>query len=90
VAEFMGREMHLIKKALAIATLAVERRAERLRSDDANMKALLIKLVESDVELVMYLREARIALTEEPEPAQMSSAGRQPRLIGRSPSSLPC
>ena len=33
------------------------------------MKALLVKLVESDVELVMYVREARIALTGEPEPA---------------------
>jgi hypothetical protein len=69
VAEFMGREIHLIMKALAIATLAVERTAERLHSDDANMKALLVKLVESDVELVMYVREARIALTGEPEPA---------------------
>ena len=51
VAEFTSREMHLIKRALAIA-----------HSDDANLKALLIKLVKSDVELVMYVREARIAL----------------------------
>jgi hypothetical protein len=80
--------MHLIKKALAIATLAVERTAERLHSDDANMKALLVKLVESDVELVMYVSEARIALTGEPEPAQMLSAGRRPRLIGRPPAAI--
>ena len=66
VAEFTSREMHVIKRALAIAALAVERVTERSHSDDANLKALLIKLVESDVELVMYVREARIALTGEP------------------------
>ena len=66
--------MHLIKKALAIAALAVERMTEHSHSDDANLKALLIKLVKSDVELVMYLREARIALAEELAPTQALSA----------------
>ena len=64
MAEFTGREMHLIRRALAIATIAVERVTERSHSGDAGMKALLVKLVESDVELVMYVREARIALPE--------------------------
>ena len=40
VAEFTSREMHLIKRALAIAALAVERVTERSHSDDANLKAL--------------------------------------------------
>jgi hypothetical protein len=74
VAEFTSREMHVIKRALAIAALAVERVTERSNSDDANLKALLIKLVKSDVELVMYVREARIALTVELAPAQALSA----------------
>jgi hypothetical protein len=74
VAEFTSREMHLIKRALAIAALAVERMTEHSHSDDANSKALLIKLVKSDVELVMYLREARIALAEELAPTQALSA----------------
>jgi len=72
VAEFTSREIHLIKRALAIATLAVERATDRSHSGDADMKALLVKLVESDVELVMYVREARIELTREPEPAHLS------------------
>ena len=71
VSEFTDREMYLIKRALAIATLAVERATERSHADDADMKALLVKLVEFDVELVMYVREARIALTGELEPAQV-------------------
>jgi hypothetical protein len=32
--KFTGREIHLIKRALAIATLAVERAAERSHPDD--------------------------------------------------------
>jgi hypothetical protein len=74
MAEFTSREMHVIKRALAIAALAVERVTEGSHSDDANLKALLIKLVKSDVELVMYVREARIALTVELAPAQALSA----------------
>jgi hypothetical protein len=54
VAEFTSREMHVVKRALAIAALAVERVTERSHSDDANLKELLIKLVKSDVERVMY------------------------------------
>ena len=61
MADFTGREMHLIKRALALTTPAVERATERSHSGDADMKALLVKLVESDVELVMYVRETRIA-----------------------------
>jgi hypothetical protein len=70
--KFTGREIHLIKRALAIATLAVERAAERSHPDDADMKSLLLKLVESDVELATYIREARIALTGEPEPPPLA------------------
>ena len=62
MAEFSDREFHIMKRALAIATLAVEREGERSCSGAADIKLLLTKLVESDVELLMYVREARVAL----------------------------
>jgi hypothetical protein len=77
VAEFTSREMHLIKRVLATSTLAVERVTEGLHSDDENMKSLLVKLVKSDVELAMYVRKARNALTGESERAQALSATRR-------------
>jgi hypothetical protein len=68
VAEFTGRELHLVKKALAIAVLAIERRPGPFQSasDQADMKALLDQLMESDTELASYVRAARIAVTGEP------------------------
>lgn len=68
MAEFEHRELHLVKKALAIATLAIERQPGPFQStsDQADMKALLDKLIESDTELAFYLRAARVAVTGEP------------------------
>ena len=69
MAEFVLRELHLVKKALAIAILAVERKPGPLQSesDQADMKELLDKLIDSDSELAFYLRAARIAVTGTPE-----------------------
>jgi hypothetical protein len=68
MAEFFHRELHLVKKALAIATLAIERQPGPFQSisDQADMKALLDKLIESDTELEFYVRAARTAVTGEP------------------------
>jgi hypothetical protein len=69
VAEFVLRELHLVKKALAIAVLAIERQPGPFQSlsDQTDMKALLDDLIESDTELAYYLRSARIAVTGEPD-----------------------
>jgi hypothetical protein len=67
VAEFTDREIHLVKKALAIAVLTIERQSGRFRSvsDQRDMKVLLEALIENDTELEMYAHEARIAVTGE-------------------------
>lgn len=67
--EFAGRDLHLVKKALAIATLTIERSPDgpfRSDSDMADMKALLDEMIESDTELAYYTRSAHIALTGKP------------------------
>ena len=67
--EFAGRDLHLVKKALAIAMLTIERSPEgpfRSDSDMADMKALLDDMIESDIELAHYTRAAHIALTGKP------------------------
>ncbi len=66
--EFTGRELHLVKKSLAIAVLAIERQPGPFQSasDQADMKALLDALIENNVELAHYARSARIAVTGEP------------------------
>jgi hypothetical protein len=68
VAEFIGRELHLVKKALAIAPLAIERQSGPFQSasDQADMKVLLHALIESNTELEYYARAARIAVTGGP------------------------
>lgn len=65
MAEFTGRELHLVKKALAIAVLSIERMPGPLQSgsDMTDMKALLDVLIPSDTELAHYARSARIAVT---------------------------
>ncbi|WP_191569043.1 hypothetical protein [Paracoccus yeei] len=67
--EFTGRELHLVKKSLAIAVLAIERQPGRFQSasDQADMKALLDALIENDAELAHYARSARVAVTGEPD-----------------------
>lgn len=67
--ELAGRDLHLIKKALAIAVLTIERMPEgpfRSDSDMADMKSILDGMIESDVELEHYARAAQIAVTGEP------------------------
>jgi hypothetical protein len=69
MAEFHGRELHLVKKALAIAVLAIERQAGPFQStsDQTDLKAILDRLIASDTELATYTRAARIAVTGEPD-----------------------
>jgi hypothetical protein len=69
MAEFIDRDLHLVKKALAIAILAIERQPGPFlsASDQTNMKLLLDRLIASDVELAGYLRAARIAVTGKPD-----------------------
>ena len=69
VAEFRDRDLHLVKKALAIAVMAIERQPGPFQSssDQTDMKALLDRLIESDVELEHYARAARIAVTGKPD-----------------------
>ena len=67
MSELFGRDLHLVKKALAIAVLAIERQPGPFQSasDQTDMKALLDKLITSDVELATYVRAAKIAVTGE-------------------------
>lgn len=69
VAELDLRELHLIKKALAIAVLAIERMPSEFQSssDQTDMKGLLDRLISSDIELARYARAARIAVTGDPD-----------------------
>jgi len=63
------RDLHLVKKALAIAVLAMERQRGPLQSgsDQHDMKLLLERLAD-DAEMELYTRAAWIALTGEPPP----------------------
>jgi hypothetical protein len=69
MASIDGRDLHLVKKALAIATLAIEQRPGPFQSlsDQADTKALLDALIESETELEHYTRAAIIAVTGTPE-----------------------
>lgn len=69
MATFIDRELHLVKKALAIAILAIERQAGPCQSisDQADMKVMLNHLITSDTELAHCARAARIAVTGEPD-----------------------
>ena len=51
MAEFRGRDLHLVKKALAIAVLSIDRMLGpfQSRSDMTDMKGLVDQLIESDV-----------------------------------------
>ena len=68
--ELSGRKLHLVKKAVAISVLAMQRSPDgpfRSDSDMSDMKDLLDELIESDVELEHYARAARIAVTGSPD-----------------------
>lgn len=61
------RDLHLVKKALAIAALVLERQAGPLRSSDdlLDMKLLLERLTNTS-ELERYSKAARVAVMDLP------------------------
>ena len=69
MAEVEDRDLHLVKKALAIAVLAIDRQPGPFQSlsDQRDMKALLDRLIRPDEELAYYARSARIAVTGQPD-----------------------
>lgn len=66
--ELEMRDLHLVKKALAIAALVIERMPGPFQSatDMTDMKDLLDRMISSDTELAHYARSARIAVTGSP------------------------
>lgn len=69
MAEFTGRDLYLVKKALAIAVLTIEREPGPFQSasDQSDMKTLLDDMIDDDTELAFYARAARIVVTGEPD-----------------------
>lgn len=70
MAEFQGRDLHLVKKALCIGILAIESQDGgpfKAESDLTDMKALVDNLIPGGVELVHYMRSAHIALSGRPD-----------------------
>jgi hypothetical protein len=69
MAELTGRDLHPVKKVLAITVGAIERQPRPFQSasDQSDMKALLEGLIENDTELAHYARAARIAVTGDPD-----------------------
>ena len=60
-----GRDLHLIKLALAITVVSFDRfRNHRLESEQADLIALLDALVDSDEELEKYIEMARARTAE--------------------------
>jgi hypothetical protein len=68
-AEFAGRDLHLVKKALAITALAIDEQPGPFRSgsDLSDMKAFLDEIIENDVEFAYYARAANVAVTGAPD-----------------------
>lgn len=68
--ELVGRDLYLVKKALAMAVISIQRAPEgpfRPDSDMTDMKQLLEQMVARDEELAHYARSARTAITGNPE-----------------------
>ncbi|WP_166143190.1 hypothetical protein [Methylosinus sp. RM1] len=67
--EFTGRDLHLVKKALAIAALTIEGQPGPFQSnsDLSDIKALLDEIIDDDAELAYYTRAARIAVLGSPD-----------------------
>jgi hypothetical protein len=63
------REEYLVRKALAIAILAIERQDGPLQphNDMQDMKAMLARMVGNDANMAALQRSARIAVTGEPD-----------------------
>lgn len=71
MAEVASRDLHLVKKALCLSILVIERQPEgafRPDSDRADMNDLADRLMTTDAELAHYLRSARIVLDGGPLP----------------------
>ena len=70
------RQLHLVKKALALAMLAIEPPPGWVQptSDYADLKARLREITESEVELSYYFIAARMAITGTPEDVPRSAA----------------
>jgi hypothetical protein len=63
---FTARELHLLKRALAIAVLAIDLQPDgptKPISDLADMKALIDDIVGSPIESHMYTHAARVVVT---------------------------
>ncbi len=68
--ELDGRNLHLVKKALAIAVLTIQRSPDgpfRSDTDMRDMKDLLDGMIVSDMEPEHYARAAQIAVTGMPD-----------------------
>ncbi len=63
------RQLHLIKKALAIAVVAIEEKPGPFQSgnDMLEMKGMLDELMSNDGELAHYMRSARIVYFGSPD-----------------------
>jgi hypothetical protein len=59
------KDEHVLKKALAIAIATLEQKPASIQgfSQYDDMKALLARLVTSEIESETYARQARVALT---------------------------
>jgi len=70
MAEFEGRDLHLVKKALCVGILTIESQEDgpfKAESDLTDMSALADDLMPGGVELHHYMRSAHIALTGRPD-----------------------
>lgn len=69
MAEFRDRDLFLVKQALAVAILTIERQPGPFQSasDCQDMKAILDTLVANPAELAQLMRSARIAVTGAPD-----------------------
>jgi hypothetical protein len=63
-----GRDRHVIKKALAIAIMTIDRQPGKFKalSDQDDMKDLLDRLIKDDGEMAMYMDDALTAVTGVP------------------------
>ena len=73
---FTDRQLHLVKKALALAMLAIEPPPGWVQPtlDYADLKALLREITESEIELAYYFIAARMTITGTPEGVPQSAA----------------
>ncbi|MCC4252582.1 hypothetical protein LL251_09135 [Sphingobium naphthae] len=74
MANIVERDLHLVKKALCLSIITIERQPEgayRPDSDLSDMKMLAERLMANDTELAHYLRSAQIILSGGP-PASSS------------------